>query len=50
MYIHELQDWPWFYWNQGELAELLASVRHRQGRLVEPPAFDQRVWTLLKGS
>src|SRR5215470_16629062 len=34
MYIHELQDWPRFRWNQGELAEPLASVRHRQGRLV----------------
>jgi Fic family protein len=34
MYIHELQDWPRFYWNQGELAEPLASVRHRQGRLI----------------
>ena len=34
MYIHELQDWPRFRWNQGELAESLASVRHRQGRLI----------------
>ncbi|HEY3566814.1 MAG TPA: Fic family protein [Thermoanaerobaculia bacterium] len=34
MYIHELQDWPRFHWNPGELAGLLASVRHRQGRLI----------------
>src|SRR5436305_4562096 len=34
MYIHELQDWPRFRWSPGELAETLASVRHRQGRLI----------------
>src|ERR1700688_3871379 len=34
MYIHELQDWPRFHWNRGQLAEPLASVRHRQGRLI----------------
>src|SRR5512143_804439 len=34
MYIHELQDWPRFDWNRGRLAEPLASVRHRQGRLI----------------
>ncbi|HSS48116.1 MAG TPA: DUF4172 domain-containing protein, partial [Thermoanaerobaculia bacterium] len=34
MYIHELQEWPQFRWKQGELAALLASVRHRQGRLI----------------
>jgi Fic family protein len=33
-YFHELPDWPKFRWNDGELAKLLASVRHRQGRLV----------------
>jgi Fic family protein len=33
MYIHELQDWPRFVWNREQLAEALASVRHRQGRL-----------------
>jgi Fic family protein len=33
MYIHELQDWPQFHWDAGRLAEPLASVRHRQGRL-----------------
>ncbi len=34
MYIHELQDWPRFHWNEGELSAPLASVRHRQGRLI----------------
>jgi len=34
MYIHELQEWPKFHWNREQLAELLASVRHRQGRLI----------------
>ncbi len=33
MYIHELKDWPRFEWNREKLAEALASVRHRQGRL-----------------
>lgn len=33
MYIHRLQDWPQFHWNREHLAEPLASVRHRQGRL-----------------
>lgn len=34
MYIHELQDWPLFRWNGDRLTEQLASVRHRQGRLI----------------
>ncbi len=34
MYIHALRDWPNFTWNTEQLAEPLASVRHRQGRLV----------------
>src|SRR5215468_11554972 len=34
MYIHELQDWPWFTWNRAQLADPLAGVRHRQGRLI----------------
>jgi Fic family protein len=33
-YIHQLTDWPAFYWNQEKLAPLLATVRHRQGRLL----------------
>ena len=33
-YIHELKDWPKFRWSQERLAERLAAVRHRQGRLI----------------
>lgn len=33
-YIHELKDWPKFRWRQERLAERLAAVRHRQGRLI----------------
>lgn len=34
MYIHELKDWPLLSWNQAKLADLLAEVRHLQGRLL----------------
>src|SRR3989441_3171327 len=34
MYIHELKDWPRVHWDTDRLAEPLASVRHRQGRLL----------------
>src|ERR1017187_4036960 len=34
MYTHELKDWPRFSWNREQLAEPLAAVRHRQGRLI----------------
>src|SRR5438093_96426 len=33
-YIHGLPDWPEFRWDNKALAEPLAAVRHRQGRLV----------------
>jgi Fic family protein len=33
MYLHELPGWPRFEWNRERLAEPLADVRHRQGRL-----------------
>jgi Fic family protein len=33
-YIHELADWPQFYWNVDQLSARLAEVRHRQGRLI----------------
>jgi Fic family protein len=51
MYIHELQDWPRLHWNQGELAAPLASVRHRQGRLIghmEALGFDLRQEAVLQ--
>src|SRR3984957_12747357 len=34
MYIHERKDWPEFQWDQAKLADLLAEVRHLQGRLL----------------
>jgi Fic family protein len=34
MFIHELHEWPRFHWNSQRLAEPLAEVRHRQGRLI----------------
>jgi len=34
MYVHELSDWPRFTWNPQHVAEPLANVRHRQGRLL----------------
>lgn len=33
-YIHQLQDWPRFHWDQDALSALLAEIRHRQGRLL----------------
>jgi Fic family protein len=33
-YIYELPDWPKFRWDNKALIELLATVRHRQGRLI----------------
>ena len=51
MYIHELKDWPRFHWSAGKLAELLASVRHRQGRLIghmEVLGFDLRQEAVLQ--
>jgi Fic family protein len=34
MYIHQRDDWPRFQWDQDGLANQLAAVRHRQGRLI----------------
>jgi Fic family protein len=51
MYISELQDWPRFDWNDGELSATLASVRHRQGRLIghmEALGFDLRQEAVLQ--
>ena len=51
MYIHELQDWPRFSWNREQLAERLAAVRHRQGRLIghmEALGFNLRQEAILQ--
>jgi Fic family protein len=34
MYIHERKEWPAFHWDEAKLANLLAEVRHLQGRLL----------------
>ncbi|MDZ4835539.1 MAG: Fic family protein [Candidatus Melainabacteria bacterium] len=34
MYIHELPTWPSFEWSSDTLAQPLATVRHKQGRLI----------------
>jgi Fic family protein len=34
LYIHERDDWPIFRWDASALADALADVRHRQGRLI----------------
>jgi Fic family protein len=34
MYIHELQDWPGFIWSRDGLTDILADLRHRQGKLI----------------
>lgn len=34
MFVHELDGWPGFHWDRERLAEPLAAVRHRQGRLI----------------
>lgn len=33
-YIYQLQEWPQFYWDDEALIGQLASVRHKQGKLV----------------
>lgn len=33
-YINQRPDWPKFRWDQNNIAQLLAAVRHRQGRLI----------------
>ena len=43
IYIHQLNQWPRFHWEQDELINLLAEVRQLQGRLlgkVELLGFD----------
>ena len=32
--IHQRDDWPRFHWDQDGLANQLAAVRHRHGRLI----------------
>src|SRR5579864_1179749 len=51
MYIYELEDWPRFDWKREQLAEPLAEVRHRQGRLIghmEALGFELRQEAVLQ--
>jgi Fic family protein len=51
MYIHELQDWPRFHWDRERVAQRLADVRHRQGRLtghMEALGFNLRQEAMLQ--
>src|SRR5580700_11214393 len=34
MFIYERKEWPNFTWDAKQLAEPLAAIRHRQGRLI----------------
>ena len=34
MYIHQLPDWPRFAWKRERLAQPLANIRYRQGRMI----------------
>jgi len=34
VFIYQLPNWPHFNWDVGRLSELLATVRHQQGRLL----------------
>ena len=50
-YIHELEDWPKFRWDDARLANPLAATRHLQGRLVgqmEALGFRVREETVLR--
>lgn len=49
-YIHELEAWPRFRWDEGLVARRLAGVRHRQGRLtgrMEALGFQLRTEAVL---
>ena len=50
-YIHDLEDWPQFHWDQQALALPVASVRHHQGRLIgrmEGLGFQLRAEAVLR--
>ena len=50
-YIHDLPSWPDFRWDHEVLVEPLATVRHRQGRLIgrmEGLGFDLRGEAMLR--
>jgi len=51
VYIHELPDWPHFFWDEKRLSRQLGLVRHRQGRLIgrmETLGFPLRTEAVLR--
>ena len=51
MYIYQLEQWPSFRWNRNRLADSLAGIRHRQGRLIgqmEGLGFDLKREAVLR--
>ncbi len=49
-YIHQLAEWPNFRWDESLVSQRLASVRHRQGRLIgrmEALGFDLQAEAVL---
>jgi Fic family protein len=51
MHIHELEGWPRILWDTGRLAKPLASIRHRQGKLIgrmESMGFSLRQEAVLR--
>jgi Fic family protein len=51
VYIHELDNWPQFFWDEAVIGPLLAGVSRQQGRLVgrmESLGFDLRNEAVLE--
>ncbi len=51
MYIHQLPEWPRFDWSRERLAQPLAGVRYRQGRMIghmEALGFELRQEAVLR--
>jgi len=51
LYIHQLKNWPRFNWEQEGLAQPLAGVRYRQGRMIghmEALGFELRQEAVLR--
>jgi Fic family protein len=51
MYIHELENWTNFFWNQKRNVDLLIQLRRQQGRLIggmEAISFHLREETVLQ--
>lgn len=50
-YIHELSDWPSFFWNAEQVLAAVSNVRHKQGRILgtmHALGFDLQQETILQ--